>query len=422
MKLLNLTSRNFAIALLIIIPAWASIFYYTMLDEIYDSIDDGLDNQKGLIVRKVEADSSLLNKSDFDEGDYAIRPIAQEKALGMFDQYIDTMMYMENEKSEEPVRMLKTYFLHNGSYYELQVVTSMVEEDDLLRHLFYSLIWLYAGLVITILIINNFLLRKTWKPFQNLMHQLRSYRIDKPSKLELNPSGVEEFTNLNLTVQKLLDRNMLIYSNQKQFIENASHELQTPLAIAMTKLETLAGDPALTSEQISLLSTALDNLDRLTRLNRSLILLSRIGNRQFPDVTRVKLHEVVRKVLNDFQDQADYHHLTVTLRENEPFEWSMNPDLALIMMTNLIKNAIVHNKRGGYIHVEVHSHRIDVENSGADHPLDATRIFERFHTENTGRGSMGLGLALVKAIADSYGLNVSYAYQNAHRITVKIPG
>ena len=250
MKLLNLTSRYFSIALLIIIPIWAAIFYYAMLDEIYDSIDDGLDNQKGLIVRKAEADTALLGKSDFEEGDHAIREIQPGNAINHYDEYIDTLMYMENEKSEEPVRMLKTFFLHNGKYYELQVVTSMVEEDDLLRQLLYSLFWLYGGLVITIVILNNFLLRKIWKPFQKLLLQLRSYRLDKPEKIEPLTSKVEEFNKLNDTVQKLLDRNMTIYSSQRQFIENASHELQTPLAIGIARLETLAGDPLLTEQQL----------------------------------------------------------------------------------------------------------------------------------------------------------------------------
>lgn len=157
MKLLNYTSRYFAAILLVIITIWAAVFYYSMLDEIYDSIDDGLDNQKGLVIQKAATDSSVLTKNDFDETDYAIREISSTGIAEVKDVYIDTMMYMQNEKSDEPVRLLKTVFLQNGKYYELQVATSMVEEDDLVKQLFYSVLWLYLGLVVTIIVFNNFL-------------------------------------------------------------------------------------------------------------------------------------------------------------------------------------------------------------------------------------------------------------------------
>src|SRR5687767_9563966 len=123
-----------------------------MLDEIYDSIDDGLDNQKGLVIQKAARDSTLLNKKGFEEIDYSIIRIPSEKATTFNDVYIDTSMYMQNEKSFEPVRMLKTVFIQDGRYYQLQIVTSMVEEDDLIEELLYALLWLYLGMIITILV------------------------------------------------------------------------------------------------------------------------------------------------------------------------------------------------------------------------------------------------------------------------------
>src|SRR5688500_15687740 len=131
MKVLNYTTSYLAVVMLLLISIWASIFYFAMLDEIYDSIDDGLDNQKGLIIQKVAFDSTVLNRQQFDEGDYAIQPINSEQALQYHEQYLDTLMYMQNEKEYEPVRLLKTVFRHNNQYYQMQVITSMVEEDDL---------------------------------------------------------------------------------------------------------------------------------------------------------------------------------------------------------------------------------------------------------------------------------------------------
>ena len=203
MKLLNYTSVYFSVALLIVISLWAAAFYYTMLIEIYDSIDDGLDNQKGLVIQKATTDTTILYKNNFDESDYTINEIPAGPAVNLRDTYIDTMMFMQNEKSDEPVRLLKTVFFQNGKYYELKVATSMVEEDDLVKQMFFSILWLYLGLVLFIIIFNNFLFRKIWQPFYQLLKHLKKFRLDKPQPVALIRTKVDEFNMLNETVQKI---------------------------------------------------------------------------------------------------------------------------------------------------------------------------------------------------------------------------
>ena len=123
MKVLNYTTTYLAIFLLLILSLWAAIFYYAMLDEIYDSIDDGLDNRKGLILQKALVDPTILKKSGFDETDYSITPIDEVTAKSIHELYLDTMMYMQNEQDYEPVRLLRTAFKHNDQYNRMQVVT-----------------------------------------------------------------------------------------------------------------------------------------------------------------------------------------------------------------------------------------------------------------------------------------------------------
>lgn len=418
MKLLNYTSGYFAAILLVVISIWAGIFYYAMLDEIYDSIDDGLDNQKGLIIQKAVHDSLVLEKNDFDERDYAVEEITARQAIGFHDVYIDTMMYMQNEESEEPVRMLTTVFTQNGHYYKLRVATSMVEEDDLVKQLLYSLLWLYGGLVISIVVLNNVLLKRIWRPFYQLLKHVKKFQLDKPAAMEQITSHVDEFRLLIETVSKLLQRNIETYTSQKQFIENASHELQTPLAIGINKLEMLADQPGLSEEQLKLLSSALDNLERLTRLNRSLLLLSKIENRQFSIEQDVNINELSAKIVDDFSDQSSYNKLTVTVHEDETCIHRMNPDLALVMLTNLIKNAVIHNIPGGTISVILKSKSITVQNTGNSEALDDEKIFHRFHSQQPSAVSTGLGLALVKAVVELYHFRVSYKYDDLHSITV----
>ena len=418
MKLLNYTSVYFSVALLIVISIWAAVFYYTMLIEIYDSIDDGLDNQKGLVIQKAATDTNLLNKNNFDESDYTINEIPAGAAVNLRDTYIDTMMFMQNEKSDEPVRLLKTVFLQNGKYYELKVATSMVEEDDLVRQMFFSILWLYLGLVLFIIIFNNFLFKKIWQPFYQLLKHLKKFRLDKPEPVAPIKTKVDEFNMLSETVQKFVQRNIDTYTSQKHFIENASHELQTPLAISINKLETLVEDDQLKPDQLKLVASAMDHLERLTRLNKSLLLLSKIENKQFAEESPVDINELIQKITTDFSDQLTFSNLKLTIMEKNSCIQKMSIGLATILLINLVKNAIIHNKTGGFVTITIDSNSLMVENSGVEKPLDQDKIFNRFHSDEPSSISTGLGLAIVKAISDLYNFKTTYRYERGHIITV----
>ena len=420
MKVLNYTTTYFAVILLIIISIWAAIFYYAMLDEIYDSIDDGLDNQKGLIIQKAATDSTILRKKNFEEGDYAIMEISSELSRNFHDLYLDTLMYMENEKDFEPVRLLRTIFHHNGKYYQMQVITSMVEEDDLSSELLYALLWLYLGLVATILILNNFLLKRIWRPFYHLLRQVKNFRLEEPSGFSVKKTRIDEFRLLNEAIQKLIQSNIDSYSSQRYFIENASHELQTPLAISINKLEALAESNKLSDDELKLLASALDNLERLTRLNKSLLLLSRIENKQFLQETPIQLNDLVKRITDDFSDQLAFSNITLTVDNKEASAINMNPDLAGIMLTNLVKNAIVHNHAGGFIKIEISKQNFQIENTGKNQALNQQRLFTRFNKEQQSETSTGLGLAIVKAIADLYSFKISYSFTGSHIIQVSL--
>lgn len=413
MKLLNYTTTYLAGVLLVIISIWAALFYYAMLDEIYDSIDDGLDNQKGLIIQKITVDSTLLQQQDFIEGGFLIREISAEKALNFRDQYIDTTMYMQNEKEYEPVRLLRTVFLHNNRYFQMSVYTSMVEEDDLVLELFYALLWLYFGLLATILLLNNVVLKRIWKPFYRLLRQLKTFRLEQPA-IEVPQTRIEEFRLMNATIERLLQSNISSYNSQKHLIENVSHELQTPLAISINKLEALAETGNLDEAQSRLLAAALDNLERLTRLNRSLLLLSRIENRQFTETESVNLNALVKRLAADFEDQFAFNQVRFSLQEEATVTVQMNADLAAIVVTNLLKNALVHNRPGGSIEVLLQSHFLEVSNTGKEEALDGDALFKRFQKQATQGASTGLGLSIVKAIADRYGFTIAYQFSGKH--------
>lgn len=417
MRLLNHTLMYLSVALLFIIGIWAVIFYFSMLDEIYDSIDDGLDNYKVLIIQKAEKDSSVLGKHVFDESNYFVRQIDGKTASGISESYRDTLMYMENEKELEPVRLLRSVFSHGGKYYELNVIASMVEEDDLIKDLLYYIIVLYIVIIASVIVINNFLLRRIWHPFYDLISKLRQFNLKKGSAFSVPQTRVLEFAQLNETVMTLLNKNIEVYNSQKQFIENVSHESQTPLAISINKLELILEE--LQDEKSAQgLSEVIHNLERLTRLNKSLLLLSKIENKQFTGTEEVVLNTIIKELLHEFRELMEFKNLHVSLSENGVFTHVFDRDLVLILFTNLLKNAIVHNVNGGEIEIQIDTNQVHIANGGEKIALDEGKIFGRFYKATNKSGSTGLGLAIVKAICDIHHLGLNYSYIDGKHVIV----
>jgi len=410
-KLLNQSLQYLSFSMLLIVSFWAVIFYINMLDEIHDSIDDGLDNYKLLIMQKAERNKDVLAKDVFDEGNYAIHEIDQAQALAVKDVYTDTLIYMLNERDREPVRMLTTAFQQGGQYYQLRVISPMAEEDDLIEDLFWSVFWLYIILVVSIIVINNIILRKLWKPFYDLLGQLKQFRLERSSALPEITTGIKEFNDLHLTVNTLLQQSLSTFQNQKQFVGNAAHELQTPLAIATNKLELLLEKGNLQNEQADAVADVLQIIARLVRVNKSLLLLAKIESKHFFDNQFISINNVVQQAVNDLEEFAAFKHINVKITGNAVLTVNIDASLANIIVFNIIKNAIFHNVANEIVEIAIAGDAITVSNNG-DTPLDGTRIFDRFYKSSTDQSGTGLGLAIVKAICSLYGFDISYSFAN----------
>lgn len=419
MRLHTYTVLYLSGAMFVVLSVWAAVFYWNMLDEIHDSIDDGLENTKLLVISKAAEDTSLLHdKDNFWESNYRIRPLRPDEDMHGTDVYSDTTLFTQNEKDFEPFRMLTTVFRGaDGNYYKLRVISSTVEEDDLVEDLLYALLTLYVILVVGMVLINHALLRRIWRPFYHTLDRLRGLRISDTQEVRFTPTRVDEFKRLQQALTDLIHSNRETFVAQKQFIENASHELQTPLAIGIGKLEMMAEQGDLSPGQMARLGEVMDTLERLSKLNKSLLLLSKIENRQFPEAEPVDLGELARHITDDFADFAEYKSVTLTLENREPCTVHMNRSLAEILLTNLVKNAILHNRPGGAVHVVIDARSLYVENTGSQ-ALDADKIFTRFYKDSSQTQSSGLGLAIVQSIAAVSGFRIRYTFENAHRFTV----
>lgn len=421
MKLLNHTTKYFALLLILVISAWAVIFYVAMLDEVYDSLDDGLENQKMLIIRETKNDSTILNTTAFGIGNFIIQETSLQKNGKFTDSYRDTLMYMQNEAEYEPVRILESVFEREGSYYKIKLLTSMVEEDDQIENLIKYLIGLYLLLVTSIIILNNLVLKKVWSPFYNLIGKLKDFRIERDSPITSEPTAIDEFALLNKSVEKLMEKSRDTYIAQKQFIENAAHELQTPLAICINKLELLLEKGEMNGDQSQEVAEVLDNLGRLTRLNRSLLLLSKIDNQQYVEEAVVDFKALSEKISIDFDDFAAHRNIDFKIIGEDSLAYPINEDLATILMTNLIKNAIIHGAEGKTIEIEITTDRLAVKNFGDKIGLDADQLFRRFEKSGFDMRSSGLGLAIAKAISDRYGLQLNYIFSDRHIFELRFP-
>lgn len=415
MKLLNQSIKYFSISLLIIISLWAVVFYFNMLSEIKSSVDEGLENYKRQIVYQAENDSTLLQQHTFEEGFFTIHEILQEKAMRFKDRYIDTMMYMQDADDEEPelepVRMLTTAFEHEEKYYELSIINSMVEEDDLVKEMLWETIFLYVFLVVGIILLNNIVLRRLWKPFYDFLSQLKSYRLGNSKQLPRVETTTKEFNDLQQAVTTLLLHSIESYEHQKQFIGNASHELQTPLAIATNKLELLIEQGNLKEQDAGSISEVLEIIQRLVRLNKSLLLLTKIENKQFLDNQLISINEIAKQSCEDLEEMASFKQVTLSIVERAELKVEMDTSLAAIIVSNLLRNAVFHNHDHGSVEVVVSEQSIRIINTGHPFPLDAEKVFTRFYKSELEQGGSGLGLAIVKAICSMYGYSVVYAFE-----------
>ncbi|MBX2973028.1 MAG: HAMP domain-containing histidine kinase, partial [Flavobacteriales bacterium] len=236
MKLLNRSLLHLSMALLLVLAVWATAFFFVVRDAVLDSIDEGLEEQQEMILHRAKQDSTVLAVHDLGLHGFAILPTDGK----VKDRYSDTLLYVPAEGKAEQVRLMTSGFKHHGQRYRLLVFTSTVEEDDLLESLLVALIALYVAVLLTIIVVHNVVLRNVWKPFHAILAQIKGFRLGSGKGLKEVRTEVHEFKELKAAADALVRHASDTYANQRAFTENAAHELQTPLAIAINKLELLA--------------------------------------------------------------------------------------------------------------------------------------------------------------------------------------
>lgn len=418
MKLLQKTIRSYFIYSVIILLVAIPVFYIVIQGIVREDVDEDLMNTKEILKPKI-ADALLNNtigQLNFLDHDVSV---SLSTSLKEFDTLSTIEIFDTISKELVPHRLLTSHFTINGKPCMLQVKTSLVDNDDLIASIVKVQIILLLLLLAGLFIINRNLSKKVWMPFYTTLNKLRNYKVEHHEPLALSKSAITEFNDLNKSLQELTERTHQSYISQKEFTENASHEMQTPLAIFQSKLELLMQTTPLNEEQAGLMSDLADAGQRMARLNKSLVLLTKIENSQFADKENISLNTCIENFILLYQPQINEKQIIVVYEASTNEIIHANTALIEILISNLLGNAIRHNNVGGSIKVQILSGELILENIGRQTALDETKIFQRFQKESTDNNSIGLGLEMVKKVCSINNYDVTYKFlNNLHRFTI----
>ncbi len=421
MKLISHVTLRLSIAVTIVMSVWAVLFYIAMIDEINDEMDDSLEDYTEAIIIRALSGEKLPSKNSGSNNQYYLSPIDPEYAqTHPLIEYSDQMVYIEELRETEPARIMTTIFQNEqGEYFKLVVMTPSIEKKDLQDSILIWMVILYAGLLLIIILLNIYVFYQSMKPLYRLLQWLKLYHVGQKNKPLENKNSITEFQTLYNATNLYAARNEQLFEQQNRFIGNASHELQTPIAICMNRLEMMMEDDNISEKQLEELAKTHQTLEHITKLNKTLLLLSKIENEQFTDVQPVCMNQVLAHYLPDYEDVYDYRYIKVEVENKEQVIFHMNEMLASTLITNLLKNAFVHNENNGNIRITFEHKSFTVANTGTKEPLDNSKIFERFYKGGKQEGSTGLGLSLVNSICKISRLQVNYTYKDEwHSFTV----
>ncbi|MGE8511734.1 MAG: sensor histidine kinase [Chryseobacterium culicis] len=413
MKLINYISRRYVIYAIFILLIAIPVFYFSLQYLMLKSLDENINHQKNWIEKKLKT-TNPDNFTSF-ENSILVRPSNTSKT---FDSLYSRPVFIPDDNEIVMHRILVSNTLVNGKPYEIRIQKSMIEDEDLLN----SILLLQLGLVVLLLtglmVINLQLSKKLWKPFNDIVSKLKIYRVDSDDDYQFMPTNIEEFKNLGNSIKELTKRNQKLYKTQKEFTENASHELQTPIAVMQGKVELLMQTSPISQEQAELIEEISLTGNKMQRLNRTLLLLTKIENNQFPNTEKLFVNNKVQKLLNQYEEPAQQKNLQWEILLNNEIEITANPILIDILIGNILSNAIRHSENGYLISVKTVQQSLVIANHGKK-KLNEKDLFQRFKKQSENTNSIGLGLEMSQKICDLYHFKIQYHFdKNQHIFTI----
>lgn len=416
MKLLDRSIRSYLLYAIGILIISIPLFYVAIQHIISRDVDRALRMQKNEIVNGIERTADRDPFAILD----AFGPDIFLNRLRIFHAY-DTIYTTQkiNPATQHFVsyRVLESNVVIRGLPYKIVVQNSLVNSQDLIKSIVFIIVLILVVIIGGMLLINRILSKKLWRPFNHTLKQIQQFRVDNPQPVELKKTNIDEFNNLNEAITALSENNRQLFFLQKEFTENASHEMQTPLAVLQGKLDLLMQTNPITSEQAALIEELSNASLRLSRLNKTLLLLTRIENNQFADKEQVSINEITEKTISHFGEALEAKDIQLSTLL-QPVSCMMNKTLGEILVNNLVSNAIRYNIQGGKMAIELQNNKLTIKNSGEQIPLNTDKIFKRFYKSSTDKNSLGLGLEIVHKICSISGFSLQYQFESNQHIFV----
>ena len=300
-------------------------------------------------------------------------------------------------------------------HYRISMYDFVAEPDEIAEGVIKSLAWIFMMLLVIVGITNLMISKRILSPFHKTLKAIENFSLKKDYDIKLPATRTKEFQQLNYFLKQMTVKAQADYRALKEFTENASHELQTPLAVIRGKLELLLESP-INNEQGAQILAALNSIEKLSKINHSLTLLNKLENQEFATLDHINISQHVHTIINELTELVEMKSIILKKQIQENVKVLIHPSLADILVMNLFSNAIRHNYPNGVINITLTSHMLLVENTGNPPEIPIEQVFERFKRTSKNNDSIGLGLAIVKQICEVSGLTINYSFEHSHHI------
>ncbi len=410
-KLLQTTLRYYILFAFIILLATSPVYYFTTQWLYLRKTSKTLrlskkDFLKYSLPNLKKSEIDIWNKTDWS---IKIEPYREDIK---HDTIFNLSILDPVEKEYDPYRVLLSPIIIENKAYTLMIRLNLIEPDDIIRSTIEVFSVMIVLLITGLFFITRYLSVRLWKSFYVSLNKIEQFEIDKNEIPQWLETDIEEFWRLNQSFNKLINKNIAIYQSQREFIENASHELQTPLAVFQAKLDTLLQTNHITRHQAEIIEYLNQSIARLSRLNKNLLLLSKLDQNRYPEYEKICLNDIIQRQIDFFILQAAGKNVIIDFQNDIAINKEANTILLDVLVSNLLQNAVINTPPNGVITIQLEEDRFLVSNTAQNGPLDNSVIFRRFSKSPISKQGNGLGLAIVKKITEQYGWKISYLWQN----------
>lgn len=409
MKLIHYISKRYIIYSSIISIVAIPLFYLSLQHLLLKGLDEGMRQQRNWIEQKLKT----VSPKDFMSFENNIT-VAFSKSSKKSDLFFSEPVFVEADGEVVMHRVLISNINVNGKNYRIRIQKSMIEDEDLLQNiLLLQLVFIFV-LIVGLGLINFFISKKLWLPFNDIVEKMKNYRVDNSDTLNFMPSKIVEFKDLRNSISDLIHRNEKLYKAQKEFTENASHELQTPIAVFHSNLELLMQTNPISEEQSELIEEIFSAGEKMQRINRTLLLLTKIENDQFPNTEKINVNKVFHYLIRQYQATRITKNTRISMISADQIEITANPILIDILLGNLLSNAFKYTKDNQQINVEITNKSLCISNETQQGVgrLNDTELFQRFKKQSNDNRSLGLGLEICKKICVLYNYGIAYDFKD----------